>query len=151
MVCVWSSMEENSGGSAATVRPGVQLRVKTPADSWEPRRGHRTAPSFQSGQHTVTCQMTMDGYYYGREERCNVSKKGSSRAFVSFVMVPKAGLEPARLSPHAPQTCASTNSATWAMNTVSLLGRSRRSGSPAHHRRSRAPLQDRQRHRRDHK
>jgi hypothetical protein len=29
-------------------------------------------------------------------------------------MVPKAGLEPARISPHAPQTCASTNSATWA-------------------------------------
>ena len=29
-------------------------------------------------------------------------------------MVPKAGLEPARFSPHAPQTCASTNSATWA-------------------------------------
>ncbi len=30
-------------------------------------------------------------------------------------MVPKAGLEPARISPHAPQTCASTNSATWAI------------------------------------
>lgn len=30
------------------------------------------------------------------------------------VLVPKAGLEPARISPHAPQTCASTNSATWA-------------------------------------
>src|SRR5437764_4146627 len=29
-------------------------------------------------------------------------------------LVPKAGLEPARISPHAPQTCASTNSATWA-------------------------------------
>jgi hypothetical protein len=29
-------------------------------------------------------------------------------------MVPKAGLEPAWLAPHAPQTCASTNSATSA-------------------------------------
>ena len=28
--------------------------------------------------------------------------------------VPKTGVEPARLSTHAPETCASTNSATWA-------------------------------------
>src|SRR5260221_309033 len=33
-------------------------------------------------------------------------------------MVPKAGLEPARVSPHAPQTCASTNSATWASEKI---------------------------------
>src|SRR5436305_8900492 len=35
-------------------------------------------------------------------------------------MVPKAGLEPARVAPHAPQTCASTNSATWAQRTCSV-------------------------------
>ena len=29
-------------------------------------------------------------------------------------MVPKGGLEPPRVTPHAPQTCASTNSATSA-------------------------------------
>ena len=29
-------------------------------------------------------------------------------------IVPRTGLEPARLSTHAPETCASTNSATWA-------------------------------------
>lgn len=34
-------------------------------------------------------------------------------------LVPKAGLEPARISPHAPQTCASTNSATWAGDSKS--------------------------------
>ena len=28
--------------------------------------------------------------------------------------VPRTGLEPARLAAHAPETCASTNSATWA-------------------------------------
>ena len=28
--------------------------------------------------------------------------------------MPRTGIEPARISPHAPQTCASTNSATWA-------------------------------------
>ena len=31
-----------------------------------------------------------------------------------FMIVPKTGVEPARLSTHAPETCASTNSATWA-------------------------------------
>ena len=30
-------------------------------------------------------------------------------------MVPRTGLEPACLSTHAPETCASTNSATWAI------------------------------------
>ena len=31
--------------------------------------------------------------------------------------MPRTGLEPAHLSAHAPETCASTNSATWAFNT----------------------------------
>ena len=31
-----------------------------------------------------------------------------------FPLVPRAGLEPAHLAAHAPETCASTNSATWA-------------------------------------
>ena len=30
------------------------------------------------------------------------------------MFVPRTGLEPARLAAHAPETCASTNSATWA-------------------------------------
>ena len=30
-------------------------------------------------------------------------------------VVPRTGLEPACLSTHAPETCASTNSATWAL------------------------------------
>ena len=29
-------------------------------------------------------------------------------------IVPRTGLEPARRETHAPETCASTNSATWA-------------------------------------
>ena len=34
----------------------------------------------------------------------------------SISNVPKTGLEPAHLTAHAPETCASTNSATWALN-----------------------------------
>ena len=33
---------------------------------------------------------------------------------LGFELVPKKGLEPSRLAAHAPETCASTNSATWA-------------------------------------
>ena len=33
---------------------------------------------------------------------------------LKMFFVPRTGLEPARLSTHAPETCASTNSATWA-------------------------------------
>ncbi len=36
-------------------------------------------------------------------------------------MVPKAGLEPAQPKLHAPQTCASTNSATWANGSRDYL------------------------------
>ena len=38
--------------------------------------------------------------------------------------VPKTGLEPARCETHAPETCASTNSATWArrIETNSCFG-----------------------------
>ena len=38
-------------------------------------------------------------------------------------LVPRTGLEPACLSTHAPETCASTNSATWAQNTYPHLTR----------------------------
>ena len=45
---------------------------------------------------------------------------GSCWTALHVDLVPKAGLEPARISPHAPQTCASTNSATWAKNSPYL-------------------------------
>ena len=35
--------------------------------------------------------------------------------------VPKTGLEPAHLATHAPETCASTNSATWASSALQFL------------------------------
>ena len=34
-------------------------------------------------------------------------------------LVPRTGLEPARRETHAPETCASTNSATWANSEYS--------------------------------
>ena len=36
------------------------------------------------------------------------------------IFVPRTGLEPACLSTHAPETCASTNSATWAIQHFSV-------------------------------
>src|SRR5438105_11098685 len=65
-------------------------------------------------------------------------------------LVPKAGLEPARISPHAPQTCASTNSATWASIKELLLLRGRAAGGAAHHRRPRVRLHHRERQRGHH-
>jgi hypothetical protein len=38
------------------------------------------------------------------------------------IMVPKAGLEPARLSPLPPQDSVSTNSTTWAIFVRMLRG-----------------------------
>ena len=36
--------------------------------------------------------------------------------------MPRTGLEPARRETHAPETCASTNSATWAVETLVPIG-----------------------------
>ena len=42
-----------------------------------------------------------------------------SRSNVKFIkMVPKAGLEPAWIAPHAPQTCVSTSSTTSAFENL---------------------------------
>ena len=43
------------------------------------------------------------------------------RPFGLLSLVPGTGLEPALLSEHAPETCASTNSATRASGRVPLL------------------------------
>ena len=51
-------------------------------------------------------------------------------------VVPKAGLEPARVAPHGPQPCASTNSATSAQSTSSA------ESSPGCCRRSRSSASD---------
>ena len=40
------------------------------------------------------------------------NKKKTSEKVSFVVVVPKEGLEPSRLATHAPETCASTNSAT---------------------------------------
>src|SRR5947207_4984996 len=85
------------------------------------------------------------------------------RLLLDLNLVPKAGLEPARISPHAPQTCASTNSATWAgckgTDPSLTLGMTRLRASllnwsdrgcrscfrAAHHRTAGTGLEDRQR------
>ena len=45
----------------------------------------------------------------------NSATSPSCKAFQTGMLVPRTGLEPARLAAHAPETCASTNSATWAI------------------------------------
>src|SRR6185369_11952866 len=52
-----------------------------------------------------------------RTIRCRVSEQAGYRP---EGMVPKGGLEPPRVAPHAPQTCASANSATSAQRRQSM-------------------------------
>ena len=40
--------------------------------------------------------------------------KSCKSMILQLFLVPRTGIEPARLAAHAPETCASTYSATWA-------------------------------------
>lgn len=48
--------------------------------------------------------------------RCGHEKNKTPSEFpLTGFLVPRTGIEPARLAAHAPETCASTYSATWAL------------------------------------
>ena len=53
----------------------------------------------------------------------------STNSAISPEEVPSTGLEPAHLSAHAPETCASTNSASWAFQSFKELSGKRDSNS----------------------
>ena len=48
-----------------------------------------------------------------------IKSHSPKKSFLEWV--PKTGLEPAHLATHAPETCASTNSATWASSALQFL------------------------------
>ena len=53
---------------------------------------------------------------FNQRALASMNKKvpGNRNDCQGLLLVPRAGLEPAHLAAHAPETCASTNSATWA-------------------------------------
>ena len=62
----------------------------------------------------------------------SVSTNSTTRTYgiSSLILVPRTGLEPACLSTHAPETCASTNSATWAYTTERYRWSEKRDSNP---------------------
>ena len=64
------------------------------------------------------CFMATCRVWWGRRRRHTLYIKRECRNVGNDIqhsfVVPRAGLEPAHLAAHAPETCASTNSATWA-------------------------------------
>src|SRR5438093_7929156 len=82
---------------------GVHDRSSTPlvaaAQALSPRKGTSSAPRASRTKDLFT-----------------MSRAGSSVQ----TLVPKGGLEPPRVAPHAPQTCASASSATSAMRGRSI-------------------------------
>ena len=56
---------------------------------------------------TPTSQLTLP-------PQSSASTNSATSPALKCSVVPRTGLEPAHLSAHAPETCASTNSATWA-------------------------------------
>src|SRR5215218_3448341 len=84
-------------------------------------------PSLAARERPICVSLEFDRDTLTRAEKNQALAHPPGRGFRIFNrycrmktrMVPKTGLEPVRVAPHAPQTCASTNSATWAQRTTS--------------------------------
>jgi hypothetical protein len=57
---------------------------------------------------------------FSLKEKKKQSEKGA--VFPALNLVPKMGLEPTRINSHAPETCASTNSATSVIKDFKIRG-----------------------------
>ena len=60
------------------------------------------------------CEGVCRSIAFVRNDALSGKCKTPSEFPLTGFLVPRTGVEPARLSTHAPETCASTNSATWA-------------------------------------
>ena len=80
-------------------------------------RGVKRHPFFISFLEKVAKRWPKLGY-----KRKKILHSHSFRVTCKISLVPGTGLEPALLSEHAPETCASTNSATRASGRVPTLG-----------------------------
>ena len=69
----------------------------------------RIRKSEEEETRTPTSQLTLPP-----QSSASTNSATSPTFTCYFMYVPRTGLEPARLAAHAPETCASTNSATWA-------------------------------------
>ena len=76
------------------------------AEKFRDPDSRRRAPSFKSVLLFDYKQLRPMGTYIK-----------STRMWVLFMYVPRRGLEPPILTEHEPQSCAYTNSATWAYYT----------------------------------
>ena len=70
----------------------------------------RIRKSEEEETRTPTSQLTLPP-----QSSASTNSATSPTFTCYFMYVPRTGLEPARLAAHAPETCASTNSATWAI------------------------------------
>ena len=66
------------------------------------------------------CEGVCRSIAFVRDDALYGKSKTPSEETLTGFLVPRTGVEPARLSTHAPETCASTNSATWALGNCNL-------------------------------
>ena len=66
------------------------------------------------------CEGVCRSIAFVRDDALYGKSKTPSEETLTGFLVPRTGVEPARLSTHAPETCASTNSATWAIQHFSV-------------------------------
>lgn len=60
------------------------------------------------------CEGVCRSIAFVRDDALYGKSKTPSEETLTGFLVPRTGIEPARLAAHAPETCASTYSATWA-------------------------------------
>ena len=94
-------LKEKSGKRDSDPRPQPWQGCALPTELFPQKEGE------EEETRTPTTQLSLP-------PQSSASTNSATSPTSNLKIVPKTGLEPARCETHAPETCASTNSATWA-------------------------------------
>ena len=103
---MWFPYNKKSGKRDSDPRPQPWQGCALPTELFPQKIKKKNGEEEET--RTPTSQLTLP------PQSSASTNSATSPTYAEEKRVPRTGLEPARLAAHAPETCASTNSATWA-------------------------------------
>ena len=108
--------EEQHAAACCSETKNRYICISEESEGTSPDTLFETLPKFMPNLRIPQVFTLIHLYYSKMRTRCGHGKsKTPSNLRSTGFSVPRTGIEPARLAAHAPETCASTYSATWAL------------------------------------